>query len=1006
MLHKRLPHIFFGLAIFFACSRCTTTPNLSEPISTETTIDILLKEGTNMASVLSPDKKTLAIDLQGTIWLVPAEGGSAKAITDAMGDCHEPAWSPDGTKLAFQSYKSGNYQIWSVKSDGTGLTQITEGEFDCREPHWSADGASIIFSSDRKGNYDIWKIDLANNKLTALTTDLANEYNPAFSEDGKSITYVSESKDGKGIYVMNADGSDNHLEVASKLTLASPSWSPDGKSIVFSSFTNKNSELILHTVGDASADKVVATNEDIFPFRASWVDNQEIFYTSDGDIKKRFIGEDGVVTIPFDATVQLSRPNYKRKQYNFNDSTSQPALGIMGPAISPDGKTVAFAALGNIYLKKEGTESAEKLTDDKFVDIDPTWSPDGSKLAYLSDKSGNMDLWVKDFTTGETKVLVDLDKDLGFPVWSPDGKSIAFYARDDKNVWGYGELQIVDVASASVKSLENTWFVPSKPSWSADSKILAIMVLDKYSSRYREGLSKILRITTDGEVLGYVSPEEGRTPAIRNINGPSWSPDGKYMAYVQDGLLWQLPVDAEGNPTGKPEKLTEELSSAPTWTADSKKILYLATDHLKLLDVSAKSAVDIPLNLDWKRPVPKDAYVVHAGKLFNGKDSTYLENVDIIVKGNRISEIVAHKEDYDIPVIDASDKTIIPGLFEMHTHQHATVGEKLGRIWLSYGITNIREPGADPYDALERKEAWASGQRPGPREFFTGGLTDGSRIYYGLANSIIYSSHLDLEMERVRKLGYDMVKTYVRMPDSLQKIITEGAHKIGIPVSSHEIFPSMKYNVDAVEHIRGTSRRGYSMKQSNLKASYGDVVQLLTGSQMNITPTIGLQGGFYILADKHPEIYANRQLNALYEEQYVSSLKASMSRILKIFPSYLDNFEQVQKGVFDIVQAGGRVTAGTDSPFIPYGTSLHVEMQLFVDAGLTPYQALQSATIKAAEAVGVAEDLGTVEAGKLADFVIVDGDPLNNIFDAWNVVSTFKAGVKYDIDELLSRPEL
>jgi imidazolonepropionase-like amidohydrolase len=229
---------------------------------------------------------------------------------------------------------------------------------------------------------------------------------------------------------------------------------------------------------------------------------------------------------------------------------------------------------------------------------------------------------------------------------------------------------------------------------------------------------------------------------------------------------------------------------------------------------------------------------------------------------------------------------------------------------------------------------------------------------------------------------------------------------MGIPVSSHEIYPAMRYNVDQVEHIRGTSRRGYSMKQSNLKATYDDVIQLLAKSGMHITPTIGLQGGFYILAEKHPEIYANRQLNVLYPATYVETLKGSMSRIQRTFPSYVENFEAIQKGVYEIVKAGGKVGSGTDSPFIPYGTSLHVEMQLFVDGGLTPFEALQTATINAAEAMGVADQLGSVEPGKLADFVIVEGDPLKNISDAWNVVSTFKGGIQYDIEELLAEPSL
>ncbi|MDF9799643.1 Tol biopolymer transport system component/imidazolonepropionase-like amidohydrolase [Catalinimonas alkaloidigena] len=969
------------------------------------TTEVLLEEGTNMAVALSPDSTTLALDLQGTIWVMPVSGGKARPITDGMGDCHEPAWSPDGTKLTFHSYKSGYYHIWSIQKDGSQLKQITYGQFDDREPHWSPDGQHIIFSSDRNGNYDIWKVHLGSGKLQALTDDAANEYHPAYAPDGSAVAFVSENKEQAGIYLMDADGSNPALSAASENSLASPSWSPDQQHLIFTAYDGKNSQLVYHTLNSTDTSKVLTADEDIFPFRTAWLSEQEILYTADGKIKKRIIGQEGFSTIPMEATVTLQRYAYDRKTYNFSDTTARPSLGIMGPVISPDGQTVAFTALGDIWLKPLAGE-AKPMTNDKFVDINPTWSPDGDKVAYLSDRDGNMDLWVHTLSSGQTEKLVDLEEDLGFPAWSPDGARIAYFARDTRNVWGSGELQIVTVSTEKINALEDTYFVPSKPAWSPDSKTLAIMVLQAASTRYREGLSQIMLITTEGEVLDYVSPEEGRTPAIRNVNGPAWSPDGKHMAYIQDGLLWILPVDEQGMPSGAPEALSQELASAPSWTKNGEKILYLATDTLKLIDIETKEIQPIPLALYWKNEVADAQFVVHAGKLFNGVDSTYQENVDIIVEGNRIKEITAHQESYNIPVIDASDKTIIPGLFEMHTHQHATVGEKLGRIWLSYGITNVREPGADPYDALERKEAWASGKRPGPREFFTGGLTDGSRIYYGLANSVIHGAHMELELERADRLGYDLIKTYVRMPDSIQQIITEAAHEMGIPVSSHEIYPAMRYNVDAVEHIRGTSRRGYSMKQSNLKATYDDVIQLLAKSQMNITPTIGLQGGFYVLAEKNPGIYANRQLNALYPEQYVLGLRSNVQRINKIYPAYLENFEAIQKGVYDIVKAGGKVAAGTDSPFIPYGTSLHVEMQLFVDGGLTPMQALQTATIRAAEAIGVARDLGSIEAGKVADFVIVEGDPLTNIEDAWNVVSTFKGGTRYDIDELLEKPTL
>jgi imidazolonepropionase-like amidohydrolase len=105
-----------------------------------------------------------------------------------------------------------------------------------------------------------------------------------------------------------------------------------------------------------------------------------------------------------------------------------------------------------------------------------------------------------------------------------------------------------------------------------------------------------------------------------------------------------------------------------------------------------------------------------------------------------------------------------------------------------------------------------------------------------------------------------------------------------------------------------------------------------------------------------------------------------------------------------VLKAGGRVTAGTDSPIVPYGFSLQLEMQMLVRAGFTPFEAIRSATLWSAEAVGAGADLGSIERGKLADLVIVDGDPLQKIEDAMNVVVTVKNGKAYAVRDLLAAP--
>ena len=230
------------------------------------------------------------------------------------------------------------------------------------------------------------------------------------------------------------------------------------------------------------------------------------------------------------------------------------------------------------------------------------------------------------------------------------------------------------------------------------------------------------------------------------------------------------------------------------------------------------------------------------------------------------------------------------------------------------------------------------------------------------------------ELTRAFDLGYDLVKTYVRLPDRLQKEVIEKAHDRGIFVTSHEVYPAVAYGVDGIEHLSGTSRRGFSPKLSDMRRTYDDVIELVARSGVYFTPTVLIQGGWNFARTREPELLEDERFLRLFPSFAQEDVRGAMTS-----PGSEAVVAPLYETIHSIAERGGRVLAGTDSPIVPYGLSLLVEIEELSDAGLGPLQALRSATQLAAEALGAASDLGTIEEGKIADLVLLGADPTEDI---------------------------
>ena len=922
------------------------------------------------------------IDVQGSLWTLPASGGVARRVTDEYLDARQPAWAPDGRRVAFQGYADGVFHLYVMNADGTDLHAVTSGPYDDREPSWSRDGRSLAFSSDRSGNYDIWTLDVAGGAVQQVTKNPANDYAPAYSPTTSTIAFVTERDDRRGIWTIDpVTGAEASVAPAAG-AVAAPSWTPDGTRVIYNVIVNYRSNLVLDG-------KDVTRDEDVFPFRAQWVSPTEFVYTADGKIKKRAIGAAAPSVIEFTAAVSFTRPSYTHRTHDFDARTPRPVRGIMTPTISPDGTQVVFAALGDLWLMPIGG-AARQLTHDRFVEMEPTWSPDGKSIAYSSDRDGSMDLWVCDLASGtDRKVASEATK----AAWAPRGNEIAY-------VNGDGALMVTGRPTPIVPRA----FEMGRPTWAPEG-LIAVTTLQPYSTRFREGTNQMLLVPTGGGASRQVNPVAHHSMGTRTDDGPVWSRDGSKMAFVMDGVMQVMATTPTGEVSGEPRQISADIADSPSWAADSRRLLYQTPTGLKLVDVTTNQSRDIPINLTWTPSVPSGRTVVHAGRMFDGKSASLRTNVDIVIRDNRIEQVVDHRADLHTgTVVDASADVVMPGLIEMHTHLAKDYGEALGRIWLAYGITSVRNPATGPYEALEEKESIGAGLRRGPRVFSTGGPFDGARIYYGGGVPLSTVAHLPMELRRTVQMDYDLIKTYVRLDDRLQKQVIEFAHANGMPVTSHEIYPAAASGADGVEHIRGTSRRGYSPKVSLTFHSYQDVADLLINSKMTITPTIGITGGAFTLElARDPS-----RIDARFRALFPSSVVREMERQAASIPaSQFDALERVVQPMGDlvrrVVKGGGIVIAGTDSPIFPYALAYHTELELFQRGGLTPFEVLQTATIRAAEALGEGANLGSVEAGKLADLVVVSDDPLVDVKNARKVKIVIKNGEVHRLEALLTR---
>ncbi|HKI05521.1 MAG TPA: amidohydrolase family protein [Thermoanaerobaculia bacterium] len=412
---------------------------------------------------------------------------------------------------------------------------------------------------------------------------------------------------------------------------------------------------------------------------------------------------------------------------------------------------------------------------------------------------------------------------------------------------------------------------------------------------------------------------------------------------------------------------------------------------------------------------PAGGLVIQHARLFDPETRTVQPGTTVVVAGNRIQAVgkdgeVAAPAGFE--VVDAKGKTLLPGLWDMHTH----LGDDDGVFHLAAGVTTVRDLANDTDKLLDLRRQWDSGEAIGPRVLMAG-FMDGPGPYAGPTKVLVDTEEKGLAaVDNYAKLGYVQIKLYSSLDPKLVPAIVKRAHEHGLRVSGHipngmTAEQAVRAGFDEIQHANFLILNFLSPEiDTRTPARFSEVAKQAAGLDLQSDrvksfiallkergtvsdPTlVAFEGNFTARKgeiDPSLAAVADRFPPQVRRTLFSGGLNPPADQVQR----YRDSYRAMQNIVRELHKAGVTIVAGTDALA---GFAYHRELELYVDAGIPAPDVLRIATLDAARVMKRDKELGTVAPGKLADLILVDGDPAARIQDIRRVVLTVKDGVIYD----------